>query len=533
MGRGRYRVAWLLVLPVAAAELLLLVATSNRYGYHRDELYFRVAARHPAWGYDDQPALTPLLGRFSEWMFGADPRGLRMLSAVAMAVVVVLVALIARELGAGQAGQAVAALATAASGAAMAVGHLLSTTTFDVLVWVTLVFVVARILGGGDERQWLLAGLVVGIGLENKHLVLLLVFALACGCVLARRWDLARSRWLWVGAVLAFALWLPNLLWQARHGWPQLELAAEIAEEEAAENRIELVPLQFLLIGPLLAPLWLGGLWWLLRRPEARLYRPLGLAYVVLLVTALVTGAKPYYTMGLLLALLGAGGVVAEGWLRDRRGRKLALGLAIALSAACRGAHHAAARAGRGRACDADSRYQRGRHRDDRLARVCGDRRAGVERAAAVRALDRRRLCEQLRRGGRDRTVRPRLRHPARVLRAQRLLALRPATRRRPPDHRGRLPRPRSAARRLQRLRALRADRQRCGSSTTKSKAPRSGPARRPPRHGRDSGHDCTRSTRDRGRARGGGVAAFTQTTSSPTLSNPASCAASSESPES
>jgi 4-amino-4-deoxy-L-arabinose transferase-like glycosyltransferase len=324
----------LLVLPVAAAELLLLVATANRYGYHRDELYFRVAARHPAWGYDDQPALTPLLGRFSEWMFGADPRGLRMLSAVAMAVVVVLVALIARELGAGQAGQAVAALATAASGAAMAVGHLLSTTTFDVLVWVTLVCVVARILGGGDARQWLLAGLVVGIGLENKHLVLLLVFALACGCLLARRWELARSRWLWVGAVLAFALWLPNLLWQARHGWPQLELAAEIAEEDAAENRMALLPLQFLLIGPLLAPLWLGGLWWLLRRPEGRLYRPLGLAYVVLLAAALVTGAKPYYTMGLLLALLGAGGGVAEGWLRGRRGRKLALGLAIALSAA-------------------------------------------------------------------------------------------------------------------------------------------------------------------------------------------------------
>ena len=128
-------------------------------------------------------------------------------------------------------------------------------------------------------------------------------------------------------------LWLPNLLWQARHGWPQLELAAKIAEEEAAANRIELLPLQFLLIGPLLAPLWLGGLWWLLRRAEARPYRPLGLAYVVLLAIALLTGAKPYYTMGLLLALLGAGGVVAERWLRNRRGRKLALGVAIGVSA--------------------------------------------------------------------------------------------------------------------------------------------------------------------------------------------------------
>jgi len=333
MDRRRPPVAWSYVLPVAAAELLLLVATANRYGYHRDELYFRVAARHPAWGYDDQPALTPLIGRFSEWAFGGDPRGLRTMSAVAIALVVVLVALIARELGAGRAGQAVAALTTAASGAAMAVGHLLSTTTFDLLAWVAVVYLVARILGGGDGRQWLLVGLVVGLGLENKHLVLLLVAALACGCLLDRRFALARSPWLWTGVALALALWLPNLVWQAQHGWPQLELARKIAQEDPLANRIELVPLQFLLIGPLLAPLWLGGLWWLLRRPDARPYRPLGLAYVALLAIALVTGAKPYYTMGLLLSLLGAGGVVAERRRESGQERWLGLGLAIAASA--------------------------------------------------------------------------------------------------------------------------------------------------------------------------------------------------------
>jgi 4-amino-4-deoxy-L-arabinose transferase-like glycosyltransferase len=333
MDRRRSPVAWFLVLPVAAAELLLLVATANRYGYHRDELYFRVAARHPAWGYDDQPALTPLLGRFSEWVFGEDPRGLRVVSAVAIALVVVLVGLIARELGAGRTGQTVAALATAASGAAMAVGHLLSTTTFDVLVWVTVVFLVARILGGGDTRQWLLVGLVAGIGLENKHLVLLLIAALACGCLFDGRFELARSPWLWAGLVLAFALWLPNLIWQARHGWPQLELGDEISQEDPVGNRVLLLPLQFLLIGPLLAPLWVGGLWWLLRRPDARPYRPLGLAYVALLAIVLVTGGKPYYTMGLLLALLGAGGVVAERALHTRRRGRLALGLAIGASA--------------------------------------------------------------------------------------------------------------------------------------------------------------------------------------------------------
>ena len=98
----------------------------------------------------------------------------------------------------------------------MAVGHLLSTTTFDILVWVTVVLSWPAFSAAGDERQWLLVGLVVGIGLENKNLVLLLLAALACGCLLDRRFGLARSP-LVVGRRHARGppLWLPNLLWQA------------------------------------------------------------------------------------------------------------------------------------------------------------------------------------------------------------------------------------------------------------------------------------------------------------------------------
>jgi Dolichyl-phosphate-mannose-protein mannosyltransferase len=216
----------------------------------------------------------------------------------------------------------------------MAVGHLLSTTTFDILVWVTVVLLVARILGGGDERQWLLVGLVVGLGLENKNLVLILLGTLACGCLIDRRFGLLRSPWLWAGVALAFLLWMPNLIWQAQHGWPQLELADKIGNEDPIGNRVGLVPLQLLLIGPLLAPLWLAGLWWLLRRPEARPYRPLGLAYLTLLVVVFVAGGKPYYTMGLLLALLGAGAVVAEQRLAAGKTTGLRLGILIGVSAA-------------------------------------------------------------------------------------------------------------------------------------------------------------------------------------------------------
>ena len=323
-----------LVLPVAALELLLELALANRYGYHRDELYFRTAARHPAAGYDDQGPLTPFVGWVSEAIFGESPRGLRVVSALVVAIVVVLVALLARELGAGSAGQFVAAVATAASAFVLAVGHLLSTATFDALVWVAMLLVVARILGGGDARLWLAVGAIVGVGLQNKMLPLLLVAALAVGLAVDRRLlAVLRTPWLWAGVAIALVIWLPNLVWQGVHGWPQLELADDIRNDEAGESRATLVPLQLLLIGPFLVPLLGVGLWALLRREALRPWRSLGIAYVALLLLLFAVGGKPYYAAPFLLCLLAAGAVVVERWLATPV-RKVLIAAALVLTAA-------------------------------------------------------------------------------------------------------------------------------------------------------------------------------------------------------
>ena len=331
---ARPLIAWRFVLPIAIAELIVQLAFANRYGYHRDELYFRVAGRHPAAGYDDQGPVTPLLGFVSETLFGESPRGLRVVSALAVSLVVIVVALLARELGARAVGQGVAAAGTAASAFVLAVGHLLTTSTFDLLVWTTTLLLVAAMLGGGDARLWLVVGAVVGVGLQNKQLPLLLVLALAVGLALDRRLlEALRSPWLWAGVALALVVWLPNLAWQAMNGWPQAELAADIRQDEAAESRATMLPLQLLLVGPLLVPVLAAGLWGLFRDPMLRPWRSFGIAYLALLVLLLVLGGKPYYAAPFLLGLLAAGAVPVERWLVTGT-RKALLGTALVGTAA-------------------------------------------------------------------------------------------------------------------------------------------------------------------------------------------------------
>jgi hypothetical protein len=307
------------VLVVAGAVVAGLLVLSPAYGFHRDELYFVVAGRHPAFGYVDQPPLTPLLSAGAVGLLGLSPTAIRILPALAVGATVMLAALIARDLGGGRRAQLLAAAVTALSGF-LAAGHLASTTTYDLLAWAVVLWLVVRLLAGADPRTWLAVGLVAGIALQNKHTMLFLGAGLAGGLLLARRWDAVRSPWAWGAVAVALLSWAPNLAWQAANGFPQLEMAASIAVD-AGEERAKLGIELLLLAGPLLFPVALAGGWWLLRDPAARPWRAPGWAALVILVLVLVSGGKSYYVVGVYPLLFGAGAIVVDGWLARGRPR--------------------------------------------------------------------------------------------------------------------------------------------------------------------------------------------------------------------
>lgn len=297
------------VAVVVAVLELGLVLLSPAYGPHRDELYFVAAGQHLAWGYPDQPALTPLLARIADLLAPGNLTVLRIAPTLAVVGVVLLAVQGALLLGARRGAQVLTAVVVAFSVLVPGLGHLLSTATFDMLFWTAILVVVMQALVDDRPRLWLLAGAIAGLGLNNKHAVVFCLLGVVIGvAVVAETRPVLRTRWPWLGGLLALAMWLPNLVWQATHGWPAFELAGDIAEEYGGlGGRFALVLEALVMFSPLIAVVWVLGLVQLLRRPDWVRSRPVAVAFLVVLGVFLVTGGKGYYLAGLVPVLIAAG----------------------------------------------------------------------------------------------------------------------------------------------------------------------------------------------------------------------------------
>lgn len=317
---------------VAVVQFLVLVATSRRYGYHGDEMYFIVAGGHPAFGYPDQPPLVPLICWAMNNLAPGSLLALRLPSAVVAGVTTVLAALVSREVGGRSRAQLIAAVCAATSGFALAACHFVTTTTFDLLSTTALIWLTIRGVSRHSGRALLAAAVVAGLGCEAKPQVAFVaaMVLLALGGA-GPRWPL-RSGWLAAGVVAAVVLVVPYVVWQATHGWPQLTVAGNVAGS-AEGGRAGFLPFQLVMVSPFLVPVWVAGLVAPFRRPGLYPFRFVPVAYALLGVAYLLGDGKAYYLASLYPALLGLGAVSVADWTLGHHTRLRSLSLSAAVVA--------------------------------------------------------------------------------------------------------------------------------------------------------------------------------------------------------
>ena len=345
--QSRWTTGPAIVLYIAATKLFVQLLVAGRYGIFRDELYYLACAEHLDWGYVDQPPLIAIVAWFARHVLGSSLLGLRFLPALAGAGLVWLTGKLAREMGGGRFAQGLAAFAVLASPIFLLFHHWLTMNAFEPLIWMGAALCVARAINTGRPTYWLWLGVVIGVGMQTKYSVAFFALGIVAGLILTRHRRFLRSKWIWLGAIAAFLIFLPNLIWLIRHEFPFLELMSNIRHSgrDVARGPLAFVLDQAMIMNPILFPLWLAGLAWLffgnhtndlrgdeentksepgavatgsLRSKRARAvikrnrYAIFAWAYLVMLVTFIVLKAKNYYLAPAYPMLFAVGSIAFE-----------------------------------------------------------------------------------------------------------------------------------------------------------------------------------------------------------------------------
>src|SRR3979490_60041 len=239
-----------------------------------DESYYWMWSKHLAGGYYDHPPMVAFVIRLGTMIAGDTELGVRLVS--------ILLALpmswaVYRSSSILFGGQRVAATATILLNVTLmaAVGTLIVTPARPPLVASSFVlFFLAKLLETGRGAWWLAVGAAVGIALLSKYTALFFGPAILIWLVAVpklRRWLI--SPWLYLGGVVALAIFAPVIWWNADHHW--VSFIKQIGRARIEDFRpafiAELIPTQIAFATPLVWLLGVMGLYALFKRSTGAL----------------------------------------------------------------------------------------------------------------------------------------------------------------------------------------------------------------------------------------------------------------------
>jgi hypothetical protein len=301
-----------LIIPfsIALAQLVIQMLFHGNYGYFRDELYYIACSKHLAFGYVDQPPLSLAILAVVRWILDDSLHAIRFLPALAVSSTAILAALMTIRLGGGKFATALASLCVVAAPVLLGQGRYFSMNSFDIFFWAAAGYIVLRILAGDTPRLWLLFGLIVGLGLQNKYSVGFLCIGLFAGLLLTPDRKHLATKWFWLGVLIASVLFLPHIVWEVMNGFPSLEFMRNASQLKNTPTTI----LDFFLgqlreLNYFCAPIWILGLYYFFFDVVGRRYRVAAWTYVVVFIIMVVGHGKAYY-LSPIYPLLFAGGSV-------------------------------------------------------------------------------------------------------------------------------------------------------------------------------------------------------------------------------
>jgi 4-amino-4-deoxy-L-arabinose transferase-like glycosyltransferase len=207
---------------VAAAACLALLAAQlwliGRVELTFDEAYYTLWSRNLAWGYLDHPPMIAAWIRASTDLFGRSEFGVRALNTLVFAAQPALIGGIAWRLFGSREVAALAALLWVSM--PLVAGAPLVTPDAPLTIFWTLALAGLVEVWRGRSLGWMAVGLALGLALLSKFTAVFL----GAGIVLSLLVTPSLRSWFfrpapYAAALGALAVFLPFLVWNARHDW--------------------------------------------------------------------------------------------------------------------------------------------------------------------------------------------------------------------------------------------------------------------------------------------------------------------------
>jgi hypothetical protein len=297
---------------IAVINILIHLAFYNTLGFHRDELLYFSLGQHLSAGYASVPPFTGFIAWLMIHTLGYSLFAARLIPMLLSGALILVGAAITKELKGKHYAQVITAIAIMVTPFNLRGFSLFQPVCFDIFFWSMIFWLILKWINAKEDRYLLLLGLAAGLGMLNKYLVAVELFALLLALAFSPYRHIFRKRTFYFAILMALVVFLPNLIWQINNHLPVLTHMRALRDSQLVHvNRLDFLTDQ-VFISSMAIILLIPGIFILFFDRCMKHYRPLAFASLIVVVLFVILRGKSYYLAGVLPLWIAAGGVFWE-----------------------------------------------------------------------------------------------------------------------------------------------------------------------------------------------------------------------------
>ena len=210
----------LLVYSLLAAVFLFRLVYAHYLGIVPDEAYYWDWSRSLSWGYFDHPPMIAWLIFLSRKVFGETTLGVRA-ATIACGLLASIVSYLVVKKYVAKTSSLLLWVILSNSVILFCAGSVLATPDIPlVLFWSLSLLLGYKAIFESSSASWMLLGLAAGLGFLSKYTFALFPLSLVVFLAVSREQRFWFGRWQpYAAACIALLVFMPNLVWNQRHGW--------------------------------------------------------------------------------------------------------------------------------------------------------------------------------------------------------------------------------------------------------------------------------------------------------------------------